>query len=841
MKEKNENLTNEKMKKIPFNVLSKKGLMVLAMTGVMVASPLMLTGCADGKDGIDGKDGRNGTKWDAGLSYDEFTDALVGDFFIDTDDYILYRKTDTGWEVVMLDYGKPGANGKDGKNGTNGKDGIDGKDGQSVTVSINNDGYWVINGTITETKATGEDGNTPYIESDGYWYINGTSTGIKATGEQGSQGNTGKSAFELYKEENPNFNGTLQDWLDSLKGQNGNDGKSVYVGYDGYIWNGNEKTKYKMQTEKTTETDVYEDTIEVANSMKSYFDYEYVNLQSNVIALMQYYKPNAQMTIYGNTVVTEIQVVSEESGTLYIGSAKVSDIVNARTNGNGLDTTTSSYNVEAGVNTIKFDTPIVLAEDETLVLGGNGSTAKLYVAKNIPESDEVGNFALVNGNENSNVINKTGSYDDTLAIKVIAKDTKDVEFAAFENFTTENTAEEVDDGVYIQYTPFRYNTSYDSILSNQTITKIGAYMDQNNATNNEQPYMTVYKIKTSTVDYFATNALEEIKVYFPSDSQVGTLVYADCNIVLAEDETIAFGKSDDTFVWRFKGVQSGGNLINNDGSQSTKASLAFDIYGKKTIEKDYETHLAELNEKESTKALQNALTGKNLSILGDSISTFDGYSNDSTNTNSTIGSNYASYGVTGSASDLKLSSVNDTWWMQTANATGMNVLVNNSYGGSKVTDTSNTTQNALTRAQNLHDDTGDNANTNPDVIAVYMGINDFINGVSSTDFATAYDSMISQIKTTYGNNAKIFVFTLVTYGTYGDNNETLAAYNDAIRETASKYDCFIVDYANSGVNSSNLSTYMQDSSHLHPNELGMDVISDCFLDALYETYINSNN
>jgi lysophospholipase L1-like esterase len=819
-------------KKIPFNVFSEKNLKIFAMTGVVIASPFILAGCSDGKDGSNGEDG---TKFLAGLSYTEFTDAKVGDFFIDTDDYILYTKTTNDWEVVIRNFGKPGANGQDG---------VDGKDGQTVTVSINSKGYWVINGTVTNTKATGKDGNTPYINSDGYWYIGNTSTGVKAQGEQGLQGNVGKSAFELYKEENPEFNGTLQDWLESLKGQNGEngqDGTSVYIGYDEYVWNGETKTKYKLQLDETNKTNVFEDTIEVSNAMKKYFDYEYVDLSSNTIALMQYYKPNAQMTIYGNTTITELQVVSEDAGTLYIGKANVSDIVNSRTKGTKLKASTKSYSVNEGVNTIKFDTPLELAEGETLVLGGSGSTAKLYVAKNIPEDDEVGNFTLINGKTNTSIISKTGKYADTLAIMVKAKAVSEGEAPVFENFTTKYTSNNVSSGVYIDYTPFKYNSSYDSNFSGKTITKIGAYMDANNASSGENPYMTIYKIKTSTTKNFAENAIETIKVYFPANSTVGSLVYADCNIALDDDETIAFGKSDDTFIWRFKPASGDGNLLNNDGTEGPSATLAFDIYVEKTVECDFDTHLSNLNEKESTKALKNALTGKNLSILGDSISTFDGYSNDSTNTNSTIGSNYVSYGTSGSGRDLALSSVNDTWWMQTANMTGMNVLVNNSYGGSKVTDTSSTSANALTRAQNLHDNTGKNANTNPDIIAVYMGINDFINGVSSTDFATAYDKMISQIRTTYGNNVKIFVFTHVTYGSVGDNNSTLLAYNTAIKETADKYNCVVVDYANSGVKSSNLSTYMQDSSRLHPNEKGMDIISDCFWDALYKTYVTKSS
>ena len=66
--------------------------------------------------------------------------------------------------------------------------GTDGEDG-SANVEINSDGYWVINGEITEVKAEGSDGETPTIEiRDGYWYINGENSDIKAQGEAGKDG-----------------------------------------------------------------------------------------------------------------------------------------------------------------------------------------------------------------------------------------------------------------------------------------------------------------------------------------------------------------------------------------------------------------------------------------------------------------------------------------------------------------------------------------------------------------------------------------------------------------------------------------------------------------------------
>ena len=66
--------------------------------------------------------------------------------------------------------GATGANGVDGANGQDGKDGIDGVDGVdgvTPTIEINADGYWVINGEVTNVKAVGVDGVNGQNGQDG--------------------------------------------------------------------------------------------------------------------------------------------------------------------------------------------------------------------------------------------------------------------------------------------------------------------------------------------------------------------------------------------------------------------------------------------------------------------------------------------------------------------------------------------------------------------------------------------------------------------------------------------------------------------------------------------------
>ena len=130
------------------------------------------------------------------------------------------------------------------------------------------------------------------------------------------------------------------------------------------------------------------------------------------------------------------------------------------------------------------------------------------------------------------------------------------------------------------------------------------------------------------------------------------------------------------------------------------------------------------------------LTGKKLSVLGDSISTFKGYSNN-TNYNSTLGDNIVYY----DGSYMGFNDVNETWWMQTIDATGMKLCVDNAYSGDKVC------TNGISRAQQLHN----NENVNPDVIVVYLGVNDIIGGCSTSQFTTNYNTMISGMRNKYPN------------------------------------------------------------------------------------------
>lgn len=106
-------------------------------------------------------------------------------------------------------------------------EGIDGNNGvDGITPHIDSTTkHWIIGNTDTNILAEGQsgaDGITPHINSTtGNWFIGETNTGISAQGPQGVQGN---SAYQVAV--NNGFEGTEQEWLQSLQGK---DGTSVKI------------------------------------------------------------------------------------------------------------------------------------------------------------------------------------------------------------------------------------------------------------------------------------------------------------------------------------------------------------------------------------------------------------------------------------------------------------------------------------------------------------------------------------------------------------------------------------------------------------------------------------
>ncbi len=249
---------------------------------------------------------------------------------------------------------------------------------------------------------------------------------------------------------------------------------------------------------------------------------------------------------------------------------------------------------------------------------------------------------------------------------------------------------------------------------------------------------------------------------------------------------------------------------------------------------------------------------KTISILGDSISTYKNYSNGQAalTTNNTIETYPCHYSDNG-VGDVYL---NDTWWKQAANSLGAEILVNNSCSSSQVFDDDANNPAYLTRCENLHDNTGENAGQTPDIIAFYMGTNDItfsrstLGSADDIDYkklikkeynkttyakpkttVEAYAITLSKIKEKYPDT-EVYCFTSLLRC---NANETVTkatdSFNYSVKKLAKKFGCIIVDVNdNTGIypSENNYNRYIHDNS-VHLNKKGMGAVAAAFLNSLY--------
>lgn len=252
-----------------------------------------------------------------------------------------------------------------------------------------------------------------------------------------------------------------------------------------------------------------------------------------------------------------------------------------------------------------------------------------------------------------------------------------------------------------------------------------------------------------------------------------------------------------------------------------------------------------------TTGKDKALAGKTISIMGDSISTYQGASNGvaANTSNSTLRDNKKFY----PRDTVKEVALNDTWWMQVIKDMGLRLLVNNSWSGSKLLKTSNGAVGAyIDRCVQLHDDTGANAGETPDIIAISLGTNDIANketlgtadinyaklikdnGDGTYTYATPATSLeavaiiLHKISIRYPD-AEVYYLNL-SHRING-NDEIIGQFNIELKKVLDHFGTYLVDIYGSAITIEDFSTYIGDNS-VHPNKLGMDVYAEAFKRAL---------
>lgn len=328
----------------------------------------------------------------------------------------------------------------------------------------------------------------------------------------------------------------------------------------------------------------------------------------------------------------------------------------------------------------------------------------------------------------------------------------------------------------------------------------------------------------------------------------------------------------------------------------TDNSLLFDFEFERTYESEaaYNAEIAaqtaaDAEYAQKLEAVKAAYGDKSFSLIGDSISTFNGVTNSGA-INSTLIHNAVHYTINTTVYDYT-----KTYWGKLSVDTGMDLCVINSWSGGKVYGTADkdNIDNMLTRSYNLATNDG----KTPDVIFLYYAINDMLNSPSSANNSTendytanlptgnlyqrlsnesdtrtqkeivaewfaeveqkareagydpadastvktgqtfntweaAYALALQNIKRLHGD-AELFCFTLAECNHGSSGQPRMDKANTIIRALAEYFGATIVDQSQCEINKANSHTYARDAYGLHPNGKGHAAVTKLIVETLY--------
>lgn len=228
------------------------------------------------------------------------------------------------------------------------------------------------------------------------------------------------------------------------------------------------------------------------------------------------------------------------------------------------------------------------------------------------------------------------------------------------------------------------------------------------------------------------------------------------------------------------------------------------------------------------------------SVLGDSISTFQGYNPEGY---------YAFFPGNGEVKEVE-----DAWWQIVAGDLDLTLYVNGSSSGATVAGDSTGTEDPQCACNEFRTNgLAGPGNITPERIIVYLGTNDVLQTVSLGDndgtgivkegeiatFSDAYTLMLDKLQANYPL-AQIYCCTLLQIGDYGTqtpyvefvNGEQLTAedYSEVIVRIAGNKGLSVIDLYNCGVTIENLPEMSSDG--VHPTAAGMRQIAAAVEEAL---------
>lgn len=311
-------------------------------------------------------------------------------------------------------------------------------------------------------------------------------------------------------------------------------------------------------------------------------------------------------------------------------------------------------------------------------------------------------------------------------------------------------------------------------------------------------------------------------------------------VVLAGAALSGCGRNGDTIS---EGVTTGENAdtvaeTDAETDNASDANVVIDEGSMADADAEKEIEMTDMSE---TGTVQ--LEGITLSILGDSLSTFEGW-------------------IPGECTNFfpkngDLTDVSETWWMQLLDDTGMELCSNNSSAGSTCVGDS------LFTGEVKYGCSGDRISLltgsqgrMPDIVIVFMGTNDLLTGVPIGDndgtklveegkidnFSDAYTLMLDKISSEYPA-AQIYCCGLHQVGDWG-TTQPFVVFTNHLELTAEDYSKQIqiiagnkgfpyIDLYHCGIEIDNLDQMTSDGVHYTP--LGMSYVKETVLAGLTGT------
>ena len=241
--------------------------------------------------------------------------------------------------------------------------------------------------------------------------------------------------------------------------------------------------------------------------------------------------------------------------------------------------------------------------------------------------------------------------------------------------------------------------------------------------------------------------------------------------------------------------------------------------------------------------VNNPFKDKWISILGDSISTYDGW----------IPEGNAIYYPKDDVND-----VSKTWWHILLTKLGAKLCVNESWGGRLMCEAKTSTKAAYNAVNKLHrikgntyinlDGTTTTAteNINPDVILVFVGINDFNGGVAlgditsckpsysmntATSFIDSYNAFLCSLVGTYYKNAQCYLMEPAYISNIGfqeknTSNNYLSEFQAAVRHEAEIVGLNCIHISKIAVHAGNSTINLIQTDKIHPKAIMMEKIAN---------------